>query len=73
MDVSTSPPYAALPSWKRDIDLFWTYFRIASLVVGGGYAILAAARRADDWEEWAAERRKEREAWEAEKRDLLRK
>ena len=34
-----------IPAWKRDAALFWAYFKIAALVVGGGYAILAAAQR----------------------------
>ena len=37
--------YLEIPSWKRDAALFWAYFKIAALVVGGGYAILAAAQR----------------------------
>ena len=45
MDDAEVPAYAVLPSWKRDLALFWAYFKIAALVVGGGYAILAAARR----------------------------
>ena len=37
--------YLEIPAWKRDAALFWAYFKIAALVVGGGYAILAAAQR----------------------------
>ena len=37
--------YLGIPAWKRDAALFWAYFKIAALVVGGGYAILAAAQR----------------------------
>ena len=37
--------YLEIPAWKRDTALFWAYFKIAALVVGGGYAILAAAQR----------------------------
>ena len=36
--------YLEIPAWKRDAALFWAYFKIAALVVGGGYAILAAAQ-----------------------------
>ena len=45
MSEEKLPTYSDLPAWKRDISLFWAYFKIAALVVGGGYAILAAARR----------------------------
>ena len=37
--------YLEIPAWKRDTALFWAYFKIAALVVGGGYVILAAAQR----------------------------
>ncbi len=37
--------YLEIPAWKRDTALFWAYFKIAALVVGGRYAILAAAQR----------------------------
>lgn len=37
--------YLLLPFWKRDLILFWSFFKIAAIVVGGGYAIIAAARR----------------------------
>ncbi len=33
-----------IPGWKRSLLLFWCYLRIASVVLGGGYAIIAAAR-----------------------------
>ena len=45
MSEERVPAYSVLPAWKRDLSLFWAYFKIAALVVGGGYAILAAARR----------------------------
>ena len=45
MSEEKLPAYSDLPAWKRDVSLFWAYFKIAALVVGGGYAILAAARR----------------------------
>ena len=45
MNGENLPAYSRLPAWKRDVSLFWAYFKIAALVVGGGYAILAAARR----------------------------
>jgi chromate transporter len=45
MSGENLPAYSLLPAWRRDVSLFWAYFKIAALVVGGGYAILAAARR----------------------------
>ena len=33
-----------VPYWKRDAILFWSFFKISTVVIGGGYAIIAAAR-----------------------------
>lgn len=37
-------PFSELPVWKRSAILFWAFFKITSLVIGGGYAIIAAAQ-----------------------------
>ena len=42
---SCEEKYLSLPFWKKDLILFWSFFKIAAIVVGGGYAIIAAARR----------------------------
>jgi len=38
-----SDPLAGVGIWKRCLILFWAYVKITSLVIGGGYAIIAAA------------------------------
>ena len=45
MEENVKKDYREIPPFKRDAVLFWSYFKIAALVVGGGYAILAAAQR----------------------------
>ncbi len=37
--------FRSIPAWKRDCILFWSFLRIAALVIGGGYAIIAAAQQ----------------------------
>lgn len=37
--------YSEISPLRRDLILFWSYAKIAALVVGGGYAILAAAQK----------------------------
>lgn len=36
-------PYQEIPALKRNWILFWSFIKITSLVIGGGYAIIAAA------------------------------
>lgn len=42
--MSPDSPLAGTPAWKRSWILFRAYVRITSLVIGGGYAIIAAAQ-----------------------------
>ena len=37
-------PYQEIPALKRNWILFWSFIKITSLVIGGGYAIIAAAQ-----------------------------
>ena len=48
-------PLDALPAWKRDWILFWGFFKISLVVVGGGYAIIAAAREEFVRRRWLTE------------------
>ncbi len=50
--VPFQPEYLALPSWRRDAVLCWQFAKISALVLGGGYAIMAAAQ-----EEFSRKRR----------------
>lgn len=43
-DTGTSEIITPPGTWKLDLSLFLTFLKIASVTVGGGYAILAAAR-----------------------------
>lgn len=36
--------YSEISAWERSWVLFWSYIKITSLVIGGGYAIIAAAQ-----------------------------
>ena len=36
--------YSEIGVWERCWVLFWSYIKITSLVIGGGYAIIAAAQ-----------------------------
>ncbi len=36
--------YSEIGVWERSWVLFWSYIKITSLVIGGGYAIIAAAQ-----------------------------
>ena len=40
----TSPALAGVPRWRVNLILLWSYVRITTLVIGGGYAIIAAAQ-----------------------------
>ncbi len=40
----TSRHYSEIGVWERSWVLFWSYIKITSLVIGGGYAIIAAAQ-----------------------------
>ena len=42
--MSPDSPLAETSAWKRNWILFWAYIKITSLVIGGGYAIIAAAQ-----------------------------
>ncbi len=42
--ASAAVSYRAIPALKRNWILFWSFFKITSLVIGGGYAIIAAAQ-----------------------------
>lgn len=37
-------PVREITSWRVNLVLFWSYVRITALVLGGGYAIIAAAQ-----------------------------
>ncbi|MBS1370219.1 MAG: chromate transporter [Lentisphaeria bacterium] len=36
--------FSEIGAWEKNRVLFWSYIRITSLVIGGGYAIIAAAQ-----------------------------
>lgn len=36
--------FSEISTWERSWVLFWSYIKITSLVIGGGYAIIAAAQ-----------------------------
>ena len=38
------PALAGVPRWRVNLILLWSYVRITTLVIGGGYAIIAAAQ-----------------------------
>ena len=38
------PHFSEIGAWERSWVLFWSYIKITSLVIGGGYAIIAAAQ-----------------------------
>ena len=40
----TSPALDGVPRWRVNLILLWSYIRITTLVIGGGYAIIAAAQ-----------------------------
>lgn len=44
-NIVTPPAAVNMPPWRRDLMLFWCFFRIAALVLGGGYAIIAAIQQ----------------------------
>ena len=45
MNDLSGDPAAVKSSWRQDLMLFWCFFRIAALVLGGGYAIIAAIQQ----------------------------
>jgi chromate transporter len=44
MQNELQQPLRPLPDWRLDLTLFLSFLKIASITVGGGYAIIAAAR-----------------------------
>lgn len=47
MEQKTANPihFSNLPSWKRDWVLWWSYIKITTVVLGGGYAIISAVQQ----------------------------
>lgn len=41
---SGTRPLSGVGAWEMNWVLFWSYIKITSLVIGGGYAIIAAAQ-----------------------------